>query len=144
MLFIKYPKKTTAAAILSLTLIISSCWAHSDAPLTLQNQLSTETLIQKAVQYAGKQAEKKLKDLLKADFHYAQALYYLDREKAGFMAQERFQLAHDHAIADIRELSTISDDAKRLKKALAARDSWLGGFKRARFKDIPKERGFFG
>lgn len=143
MLFIKYPKKTSTAALLSLTLLSLPCWSKSNAP-TLQNQLSTEALIQKAVQYAGKQAEKKLKDLLKADFHYAQALYYLDREKAGFMAQERFQLAHDHAIADIRELSSVSDDTERLKKALSARESWLGGFKRARFKDIPKERGFFG
>ncbi len=105
--------------------------------------LSTPERIKEAVEYSGVSAEKKMKDLLKADLHYAQALYYLNREKAGFMAQERFELAHDRAIADIRDLSLIKEDNARMQKALEARQSWLGGFKRAQFKDIPKERGFF-
>jgi alpha-mannosidase len=120
------------------------CWqtslANSKEPF---NTLSSPALIEGAVKYPGPQTEKKLKDLLKADFHYAQAFYYLNREKAGFMAHERFELAHDRAIGDIRELSKINDDDKRRAKAIEARTSWLGGFERACIQDKPKDKSFF-
>lgn len=98
---------------------------------------STQEDIAYAVQYAGAPAEKKMKDLLKADYHLAQAHYYRNREKAGFMALERFELAHDRALGDIRELIHIKDDLDRQQKALDAHRSWIGGFQRARFKDTP-------
>ncbi|MAP23951.1 MAG: hypothetical protein CMM87_00235 [Rickettsiales bacterium] len=90
-----------------------------------------------AAKYPGPNFEEKLKRLLKVDLHYAQALYYLHQEQSGFMAQERFERAHDRGIADIREASKIKDDDARIKAALNARSSWLEGFRRARFRDKP-------
>ena len=93
--------------------------------------------ITEASKYPGPNFEEKLKRLLKVDLHYAQALYYLHQEQSGFMAQERFERAHDRGIADIREASKIKDDDERKKAALNARSSWLEGFRRARFRDKP-------
>ena len=101
------------------------------------NSLVMDQDVQKACQFPGPACEEKLKRLLKVDVHYTKALYYLNQETSGFMAQERFERAHDRGIADIREASTLKDDEARFKAALAARSSWLEGLRRARFRDKP-------
>ena len=136
MLFIRFRNFIAAAPLLSLGLSFAGQCSSIEASSDLRG-LVTSQHIKEAVQYPGPNAEKKLKDLLKADFHHAQARYYLNREKSGFMAKERFELAHDRALGDIRLLSAEKDDTLRQEKALHAWQSWLGGFKRARIKDIP-------
>jgi ribosome modulation factor len=107
------------------------------AQIAIPPALFDSNKIIEAAKYPGPNFEEKLKRLLKVDLYYAQALYYLNQEQAGFMAQERFERAHDRAIADIREASKIKEDDARMKAALNARSSWLEGFRRARFRDKP-------
>jgi hypothetical protein len=92
-----------------------------------------------AVKYPGCQMEKKLNDLLRADYHEALALYYQNREQAGFMALERFELALQRGIGDIRELSFIKELDRRQQKSLEVAKNWQAAFKRAREKSLPNE-----
>lgn len=95
-----------------------------------------EPQIKNAVQYPGCQAEKELTDLLRADYHAHLSTYYQNREKAGFMALERFELALTRAIGDIRDLAYIKDTPLRLQKALDAYHNWTLAFKRAQIKSV--------
>jgi len=102
-----------------------------------QTFLITKDQILAAAEHAGHQAEKKLKDLLRADYHTALGLYYLSREKAGFMALERFELALERALGDIREAAYIKEKEKRFEQLLTAFQNWQNAFYRARFRDAP-------
>lgn len=84
--------------------------------------------------------EKTLNDLIRSDYHAALSLYYQNREQAGFMALERFELALGRGIGDIRELSSIKELDQRQKKALEAYESWNAAFKRAREKNTLEKK----
>jgi hypothetical protein len=91
--------------------------------------------IQQATQYPGCQTEKLLNDLLRADYHAALSKYYQHREKAGFMALERFELALTRAIGDIRTIAYIKDLKERQSEALKVSKNWQQAFERAMVKN---------
>lgn len=101
--------------------------------------LVTDSMVIEAVKYPGVQAETHLKNLLRADFHQAQGRYYLNRDKAGFMAQERFLFALEQAIGDIRIAAYINDDGVRQTKTLQLFKNWQQAFKRAQVKNAPED-----
>lgn len=98
----------------------------------------TKDLIQKSVLYPGPKTERKLNDLLRSDYHKHLSTYYLNKKEAGFMAQERFEMALTRAIGDIRVLSQIKETQKRQQLALEAFNNWTAGFKRAQISNMPK------
>lgn len=99
-----------------------------------------ECHILESIQYPGQQAEKKLNDLLMADYHQALATYYQNRDKAGFMALERFELALQRAIGDIRMTVYIKDTNTRRSKVLEAFQNWRQAFKRAQIKNTLEKK----
>lgn len=101
--------------------------------------LVREEMVLKALAESSNKAEKKLKDLLRADYHQALAFYYLGREKSGFMALERCDLAFERAIGDIREGVLTEDEEARKKKILTAFHNWQRSLQKARFKNIPEK-----
>jgi hypothetical protein len=90
-----------------------------------------------ATQYPGCQTEKLLNDLLRGDYHAALSKYYRNREKAGFMALERFELALTRAIGDIRTVAYIKDLKERQVEALKISTNWRQAFERAMVKNTP-------
>jgi len=96
---------------------------------------STIDQIKSATQYPGCQGEKLLNDLLRADYHAALSQYYMNREKAGFMALERFELALTRAIGDIRVVARIKDFKERQIEALKIFKNWQQAFARAMIKN---------
>jgi hypothetical protein len=79
-----------------------------------------------------------LNDLLRADYHAALSKYYRNREKGGFMALERFQLALTRAIGDIRTVAYMKDTTTRQAEALKISNNWPQAFERAMIKNPPK------
>lgn len=111
----------------------------SDGDKNVPGALVTEAEIYGAVAYPGEAAEVKLKDLLRADYHQGKAHYYLNREKAGFMALERFDLALERGIGDIREVAYIKEDGVRTKRAVQIAMNWKNAFERAQHKFMPRQ-----
>ncbi len=95
-------------------------------------------MVVNAVRYPGVQAETTLKNLLRADFHQAQARYYLNRDKAGFMAQERFLFGLEQAIGDIRTVAYLDNDIARRDEAFKLYKNWQQAFRRAQVKNAPE------
>lgn len=95
-------------------------------------------MIEEAVKYPGGEAEQRLKDLLRSDYHIGQAKYYLNRHKSGFMALERFNLVLERGIGDIREVAYIKDDGTRKEKARVLFSNWQQGFRRSLAKNQPE------
>lgn len=77
--------------------------------------------------------EKKMLNLLNADYHLGLYLYYMNYEKAGFMPLERFNLSRTRAIGDIREAIKNVDPNTRIEKLLIIQKNWQLAFERARF-----------
>jgi hypothetical protein len=100
--------------------------AENDAPPALG--LITIEEIQLSAAYPGPQTEKKLKDLAKADYHYGKALYYKNQQKTGFIALERFELALERAIGDLREAAYILDESMRKAKVTQIFYNWQNAF----------------
>ena len=109
------------------------------SPMWCLAQITPDQVVN-AAQYPGQQAEKALNDLLMADYHAALSTYYLNREKAGFMALERFELALQRAIGDIRIAAYIKDIDKRASQVKETFQNWQAAFKRAQIRNIPLEK----
>ena len=104
--------------------------AHASFPLESVSGVTPEE-ISEAVRYPGAETERRLLDLLWADFYLAQAAYYKNKSQSGFMALERFHLALERAIGDIREVAHIPSDPDRSAAALKAHQNWHQAFLRA-------------
>ena len=93
--------------------------------------------VSECAKLSGHSFENKMRLLLKVDYHYNLALYNRHREQAGFMGLERFSLAYDRALGDIREASLEKDLKEKEKKAVKAYVNWQGGFQRAKIAQQP-------
>ena len=96
--------------------------------------------VERAVTYPGAQTEKYLNDLARSDYHAYLAEYYKNREDAGFMALERFELALTRAIGDIRLAAYIKENKKRTKEALRIFHNWQAAFARAKVKNTLEKK----
>lgn len=122
--FIKKLKHTASKSKALTILLFLSLASFGHAHTTADQVLG-------ASQYSGGQMEKKMNDFLRSDYHEALSLYYANRDQGGFMALERFELALQRGVGDIREASSIKDKKLRQDKALEASLSWQQAFRRA-------------
>jgi|GEM_PF-2793909 len=112
--------------------ILLALWLGLALPARSEpTDLVTEAMVLAAVQYPGEECQRQLLYYVKSDYHGGLALYYAHPEKGGFMALERFDLALERAIGDIRELKNMKDDAARKEKAVLLFKNWKKAFERA-------------